>query len=662
MQGLFRRGGVWHARLVVPPRLRSVAGRREFIKSTGCRELKTAKVAHAELMAAWRRQLLMLEGREAVTDDEVRKLVNGSPALEVSEYLSISAARDATGISVEALLMESQAGRLDLLCRVPEAAAQGCAVRFDDWVEGKPSHEHRVGLEMAGRTLPLFDFLGESAASILSSGKAIARISAFDLGDGLIFLLDAPTEVAIDRLVVRAAQVRAIRGRWLTALAPARREAIGCPPAASGSARPGGSAGWANRRLLAAVEVYLSEPSGLQGRTSSPKEIMQHRRALERLAEHCGDKPLGEFTDDDLRSFKSWVRTWPGGNLTGDLRRATWAETIEAARVAGWPRITDSAAEERMKWVRQFFGWLFERGRLPAVVGRSLAGEQDLTKAERKNLARQRGADSDIDDGVARRPFSAPELALVFGEAQFQTGSGLHKGKGVRRCDPHEYWVPLLALLHGLRPGEVCQLSLECVHEVDGVWCLDINERDADRSVKVTKRRKVELGSRIVPLHPLAIDLGLLKYHEALRATGLYRRLFPDLRWGGSDERYGKESGRKFTELKKTLGLGKEVSRHSFRHTANDVFARVALPGMDAGLQKIVRYAVLGHKVPAGDVNGAHYTHATVADMAALVARAEFELPEIQPFDVAWGLKAVERALRGKGGREQNGPLDPNTR
>jgi len=33
MDGLFRRGGIWSARLVVPPRLRGRAGRREFIQS-----------------------------------------------------------------------------------------------------------------------------------------------------------------------------------------------------------------------------------------------------------------------------------------------------------------------------------------------------------------------------------------------------------------------------------------------------------------------------------------------------------------------------------------------------------------------------------------------------------------------------------------------------
>jgi hypothetical protein len=44
MQGLFRRGGRWRARLVVPTRLRAVVGRREFVRCTRMGALDDAKV------------------------------------------------------------------------------------------------------------------------------------------------------------------------------------------------------------------------------------------------------------------------------------------------------------------------------------------------------------------------------------------------------------------------------------------------------------------------------------------------------------------------------------------------------------------------------------------------------------------------------------------
>ena len=63
MNGLFRRGGVWWARLAVPPRLRVAAGRREFVMSTGTRELALGKVVAATLIAGWRKHLHSLDGK-----------------------------------------------------------------------------------------------------------------------------------------------------------------------------------------------------------------------------------------------------------------------------------------------------------------------------------------------------------------------------------------------------------------------------------------------------------------------------------------------------------------------------------------------------------------------------------------------------------------------
>ena len=63
MTGLFRRGGIWWARLVVPKRLREAAGRREYVQSTKTHELAIAKLVVAVLMAGWRRQLLELQCR-----------------------------------------------------------------------------------------------------------------------------------------------------------------------------------------------------------------------------------------------------------------------------------------------------------------------------------------------------------------------------------------------------------------------------------------------------------------------------------------------------------------------------------------------------------------------------------------------------------------------
>ncbi len=49
MDGLFRRGGFWWARLVVPARLRQAAGRREFVRYTGTQDKTMGKLVSAVL-------------------------------------------------------------------------------------------------------------------------------------------------------------------------------------------------------------------------------------------------------------------------------------------------------------------------------------------------------------------------------------------------------------------------------------------------------------------------------------------------------------------------------------------------------------------------------------------------------------------------------------
>jgi hypothetical protein len=76
-KGLARRGGVWWARMVVPERLRSMAGRREFTQSCRTSDVQVAKLVAAVLVANWRRRLLSLE---AVTmSSEVLKLIDPTP-------------------------------------------------------------------------------------------------------------------------------------------------------------------------------------------------------------------------------------------------------------------------------------------------------------------------------------------------------------------------------------------------------------------------------------------------------------------------------------------------------------------------------------------------------------------------------------------------------
>ena len=662
MQGLFRRGGVWQARLVVPLRLRSAVGKRELVRSTGCHELGAAKVVHARLFAQWRSYLFTLDGGR-VNDDQILQLAHGSPRLLSAGYVSVADAVEATGLGSGDLLQAVADRRMQLWCRLPASASTGVRASLDD-VEANqclpnPDSAWATDTEAPSEALRVFEDHGVANDMIARDAKT-HRVLSVLLPTGDVFIPHQAPELNVQALLLPAHQVESLRQDWLTKVTPERlaaatspRPVVAAPPPATGS-------DWAAKPLSDAVSIYLSSPDGLPERTSLEKEIAQHRLTLQRLGEHCGNKPLREFADDDLRSFRDWTRTWPAGNIPKRLQRPSWPETINAADAESWPKMS---LEERLNWVRQFFKWLHRRGRLHREIGRTLAGSTGISKADRIAAARAAAAAAHErgDAKTKRSIFDADALNKVFTQPQFATGNGRH-ARGAATCNPHEYWAPILAYLHGLRLREVSQLSLNDVRAVDGIWCFDINGREADRRVK-NSRGEGAVVDRIVPLHPLAIDLGLLEYADALRTAG-FRRLFPELPYRNDDDTYSREPGRKFTEAMKKLGYPRDgtLTFHSFRHTANDDFGRVKLPLMDDGLRFCVRIRLLGHSLPPGDTNSEHYTHVTTADMQALVASREIDrLPSIAKFDIPWGIDAVRATLRRKQserGKEDNGPID----
>ena len=113
MEGLFRPGGMWWARLVVPARLRQVAKRRWFVKSTRTHEYALGNIVAAALLANWRKQLLFLE-RRGMQDEALLRLVDGGPALARAGYVSLTNAAAVTALNLTDLPSEAAARRLAL--------------------------------------------------------------------------------------------------------------------------------------------------------------------------------------------------------------------------------------------------------------------------------------------------------------------------------------------------------------------------------------------------------------------------------------------------------------------------------------------------------------------------------------------------------------------
>ena len=119
------------------------------------------------------------------------------------------------------------------------------------------------------------------------------------------------------------------------------------------------------------------------------------------------------------------------------------------------------------------------------------------------------------------------------------------------------YWLPVIGLYTGARPREICQLNPQCDWGKEGdVWYLDFNE-NKPAGKGVTKSIKTG-DTRLVPLHPELVRLGLPAYLEKMKRGGA-DRLFPSFRIKGGNPYMA--AGADFTELLRVTGLYDDVTK-----------------------------------------------------------------------------------------------------
>lgn len=171
---------------------------------------------------------------------------------------------------------------------------------------------------------------------------------------------------------------------------------------------------------------------------------------------------------------------------------------------------------------------------------------------------------------------------MVFSVPHYKTGDGRHVTKGNETWYPFQYWLPPLALYHGCRISELCQMHLDNVTQVEGIWVLDVNDKTKDKSIKTD-----DTSERCIPVHPTVIELGFLDYCERLRSEG-FRRVFPELTFSLSAARYAKERKRKMSAMLASLGMPRDGALvfHNVRHTANFALGRARVHRYTGQLQK----------------------------------------------------------------------------
>lgn len=230
----------------------------------------------------------------------------------------------------------------------------------------------------------------------------------------------------------------------------------------------------------------------------SPRTLYNWTGAVERLKKSVGHDDATRLTPDDM------VR-WKTSLIDAELK----PKTIRDAYLAP---------------VRAILGVAVRNRRLPTNPA------EGITMGVKAKV------------GATRRGYSDDEAKIVLKAAE-------------QEADPVKRWVPWLCAYSGARVAEVCQLRVEDIFEVGGVWSFKVDP--AAGRVKT-------LGSeRSVPLHPAVIEAGFLKFTNSIKKGPLFASLTPD--------RFGSRGGNGTKVLGRWVrSLGLEDSRlapnHSWRH------------------------------------------------------------------------------------------------
>ncbi|GAA4004294.1 tyrosine-type recombinase/integrase [Comamonas faecalis] len=274
--------------------------------------------------------------------------------------------------------------------------------------------------------------------------------------------------------------------------------------------------------------------------------------------------------------------------------------------------------------------WLLANCRTPKTARDRLTALKSLLKyaAERLEwMPRQpwRGLDIKAPTTDKRRPWTVEELKALFHTPLFQAGALPESPNGGREA---AYWLPLLGIYTGARLGELCQLRLTDVQEVEGIPVLVLTDEGEGQRIKS------EAGRRSVPIHSELQRLGFLDFVAATR-VGASGGAPDGPLWPSLKVREGKPSdyfGRWFREFRRAQGLtDTRPDFHCFRHTVRPLMRR-------AGISEETQDKVTGHRA-RGSIGTVVYGHWTLREVQAAVEAIQY--PELGALPVVLAQLAV---------------------
>ncbi|MDP2123285.1 MAG: site-specific integrase [Parvibaculum sp.] len=407
-------------------------------------------------------------------------------------------------------------------------------------------HQSRYGDAIINRDIgevtPLVD-------SLMAQHGLSGPETRIELGLGLLGALRDLADVQMQRVAGSLAAQTPGDGSTASAAPPQLP-----PPAASLDAGPV----FTGRRLSELLPRFVEAQRGEEWRVHTERQNM---KTYQMFMEVCDDLPVDAYTSKDhVVPFMEVLKRMPATHGKSDKDKAlSLAEIIDRANATDAQRITQKTRNRHKAALGSLFDWLIHRAHE--------RGEPNPAHGVRTGSRGGKGS-----KGANRKVWEGDKLRALFsGPAHTGSHAFFRSKPGPHIIKDAYYWLPLLGLYQGARLEELAQLQTEDVREVDGIWCLDINDADF-------KNLKNEQSRRLVPVHRKLLALGFID-HARAAAPERGGRVFPDLKPGGADKKASYDFTRKFGAYRKGIGLYERwLDFHSLRHTFISKLADESVP------------------------------------------------------------------------------------
>ncbi len=285
-----------------------------------------------------------------------------------------------------------------------------------------------------------------------------------------------------------------------------------------------------------------------------------------RLVWYLGKRARGDYAEDPQVtmapkferepnkpkvSFASLVEGWSAEAKPRERTRNEFARAIDRLSAFVGSHDANKATPEK---VADFKADLLAKGRSPKSVRNTLSAVNAILAwgVRNRKIAANPAQGITVKlkrrAGDGRRPFSIDEAKAILRAAKAETGA--------------KKWVPLILAYTGARIGEIAQLMRGDVRQVEGVWCLDINEND-DKSLKNGG------SARLVPLHPVIQRSGFLEYVKKIPDG---KPVFPEFPKRVNGTRGDNATAKLSRWIRRSVGITdtKVGPNHSWRHLFKD--------------------------------------------------------------------------------------------